>query len=364
MPNLIINNMLEIQMPEQIQKYSEVGKFNPQIILVDDSEILKNETCKMAKLVVYEKKFVWGMQIFYADGGSSGIHAGFMEPETPPTAKELILEVGEDIEEIAGYISEYVGALHIRTTLGKTLDAGNLPIGSLFTFVEQGHIIAKVVAGYTGYLSYIGAYMTQCLPIVVPQFQLMNTYSIDPFIKTDASNQAISKAGSTLLRPGVYSEIVEFSEMFGTDCPSAAKFNDYEELVAPILRNGGKIRISRIKLYKDKTGIIGIKPVYTAIDKYGNVAKYERPHRSKAVGFFTSRASIDFSLSNYPKVIEGSYTNLITYLRVVSTNTKTAESGKQQGKKFAMESKANHVIALAGSFSDYLYTLRAYYMAE
>lgn len=357
--------MLEIPIPEQIQKYSEAGKTSPQTILVDDSEILKSATCRIAKLVVYEKQFIWGMQIFYADGSSSGIHAGFMQPETPPTSKELVLEVGEDIEEIAGHISEYVGALHIRTTLGKVLDAGSLPVGNLFSFAEQGHVIAKVVAGYTGYLSYIGAYMTQYLPIVVTQFQPMNAPSIAPLLaEADMSNQVNSKAGSILLRPGVYSEVIEFSKMFGIDCPGAVKFNDYEELVAPTLRDGGKIRISRVKLYRNKTGIMGIKPVYTAIDKYGNVAKYERPHRSKAVGFFTSRASINFSLSNYPKIIEGAYTDIITYLRIVSTDAKAAESGKQQGNKFAIDSKASHIIALAGSFNDYLYTLRAYYMSE
>jgi len=348
--------MVELPVMEQVQKYTEAGKVSPDTIMVDDLEVLKNESSKISKLVIYWKKFVWGIEISYSDGSSTGIHAGHLEPETPPKSQELILEDNEYLEQISGYVNEYIGALHIKTTLDKTLDIGNSPLGSLFVFGKKGHIIKRLTTGYNGYLTYIGVFMTELMPVTHSANSLI--LMTEPLIGyDDGLYNRLSYRNSLMSKP--------ITEIFGQDSPTSIKFNDYEELVEPILRERNNVRISRIKLYKNKTGIIGIKTVYTMMDRYGKVTKHERPHKSKAVNFFTSRSSMNFGVSEYPFTVAGSFTNHVTYLKVTSTTGKTMQLGKEQGLKFIMQSKNNkYIIAFAGSFDGYLYTLRAYYMED
>ena len=153
--------------------------------------------------------------------------------------------------------------------------------------------------------------------------------------------------------------VVDYSALFGNDSPNSTGFNDLEEVVRPASIKGNRVRLSRIKLYKNGNGILGIKFAYIITDPSGKETKIERPHRSKDVGFFTSRKSMNLSGTERFVLLNGCYSDRITKLRI-ATNTQTIEFGTASSNTFEMSPKPNQeIIAFSGSVGNFLNTLRA-----
>eukprot|EP00826_Nyctotherus_ovalis_P020812 TRINITY_DN165_c0_g1_i2.p1 TRINITY_DN165_c0_g1~~TRINITY_DN165_c0_g1_i2.p1 ORF type:complete len:161 (+),score=42.70 TRINITY_DN165_c0_g1_i2:180-662(+) len=155
---------------------------------------------------------------------------------------------------------------------------------------------------------------------------------------------------------------IEYSAMFGKESSKATVFNDYEDVIKPALKAGYKVKICRIKIYKKDGIILGIKPVYEITDIQGKVKKEEKPHHSKAVGFFTSREAMNFKGDDYLSHISGRAKDYITKIKVVSSNHKDIiEYGVNEGSEFHIIPKFDKgIVALAGSFGECLCTLRGY----
>eukprot|EP00826_Nyctotherus_ovalis_P065549 TRINITY_DN9639_c0_g1_i2.p1 TRINITY_DN9639_c0_g1~~TRINITY_DN9639_c0_g1_i2.p1 ORF type:complete len:374 (-),score=34.21 TRINITY_DN9639_c0_g1_i2:102-1223(-) len=370
--------MFAIGNSSSVPQYLEAGNAVLGTSMVDDTQCLSHDTGPITRLVVYAKQFIWGMQVFYADGSTTGLHSGFMEAEANAECRELALASGEYIAQISGYAEDYIGVLHITTNYGKALDIGSTPLGTLFSLKAQGLVVNRIVCGYTRYLNYIGAYV---MPNPVfsyspstsssansgldnvnrnfsgaaysnpsPQFEHSATLSIPP-------TQEVSAIPSS--NDGI---VVEFTAMYGSESSNSTAFNDYEEVVRPALKAGSKVKICRIKIYKKDKRILGIKPVYEVTDTGGNVRKEVRPHHGKSVGFFTSREVLNFKGSDFLSHITGRAKERITKIKIVSSNKMDViEYGVNEGSEFLMIPKSGTgIIAIAGSFDDNLRTLRSY----
>lgn len=376
-------------------KYLERGNLVFGTNIVDDSQVLNRDPGPISRVVAYAKKFVWGFHIFYADGSTTGLHNGFMEPEVIPEYKELILDPEEFIVQLSGYISEFVGAIHIKTNFGKTLDIGSTPLGELFTLQVQGHIIQKLIFGYKEYLSYIGVFacpspmgltpptamsdfdytmsrftypgtIGTTVGIVSPSFnQLSACASINCSTTVPVQSyqiELLAGMGSPYSSIGII-PVVEFTAMFGKETPTAKKFNDYEDVVLPALKAGFKVKISRIKIYKKNNILLGIKPVYEITCKSGKMKKEERPHYSSEVGFFTSRDAMNFKGKDYLSHIAGRANDCIRKIKIVSSNGQIIEFGPNEGSEFLMVPKSKTgILAFSGSVDASLCTLRAYFL--
>jgi len=361
------------------QKYFEVGKFAAGTVLYDDAQILNRHPGRIEKIVVYAKKFIWAIQIFYSDSTSTGLHCGYAENETMPEIQELQLLPYENICLISGYAEEFIGALHIKTTNGRTLDIGKMPVGNLFSITSDSLILLKIVFGFTGYLNYIGAlmghestYIHSAPPILFPpansiQYPQLpispvpmpngytNSYATQPISGYPPIQNPVPQISIQLPN-------IEYSAEFGTSSPDGKPFNDFETVVLPALKEGCKVRVCRLKTYKNDTGIIGIKPVYQITDKLGKTRKQEVQHWSKSVGFFTSRGAFNFKEDDYISYIQGKALMIIKQLKIINSKNKVViEHGKNEGAEFMII--PNHhgpVLAFSGSVGEYLYTLRVY----
>ena len=310
--------------------YQEASQFVPGTNLVDDAQILGKAPGKICKLVIFCKTFICGIQIFYDDGTSSGYHGGFMESATPAAVQELIIDPNDNIVLISGYISDYIGALHIRTSLNRTLDIGQYPKGKEFRLGEHGKVIRKLLFGYTGYVNYLGAFLLQLIAA-----------------------------------PAIIAPRVECTLSFGLQCPKGTPFDDYTDVVYPALCAGSRVRISRMKVYNCSEGIMGMKVVYEITDAAQKVTKKLQWHRSKKVGLFTSTKSCNFKPGDHVVAIQGKYTENIRMLRITINNEPkiAIECGKDIGSEFlGVPSHNGPIIAFSGTVGEYLYTIRAYAM--
>jgi len=356
-------------------QYLESGNYTPGHKFVDDSQLLTHDPGPIARIIVYGKKFIWGLQVIYADGSTSGIHNGFMEPTIEPECKELILSSGESINKISGYSGEFIGALRITTNSGQALDIGSMPLGNLFSIQMQGCVIQKIVYGFTGYLNYIGGFLTppaftyppipsmpSSSPTPTTDFPLM-IYP-NPCVRSQTYREGTG--GNSFKRPSLPSNSdrmsVEFSAMYGHESSIATAFNDYEDVVKPALKDGFKVKISRVKIYKKENILLGIKVVYSITDLAGKVKKVEKPHYGKNVGFFTGREAMNFKEPDYLLYVAGRAKNSITKIKIASSNKKDViEFGVNVGSEFnTIPKRGIGIIAFAGSFDTCLRTLRTY----
>ena len=305
----------------------------PRLDYIDDTKLLGRDPGKISRIIVLFKTYVWGIHIFYEDGSSTGLHCGYMEPTIMPVSKELVLEKNEHILKIACYVGVHIGVIIITTTLGRTLEAGSIPVGVATCIKADGFAIRRLVFGYDGYLNYIGAWLFPCL-VKLPSFKLPN---------------------------------VEFSAIYGNESPEGKPFDDYKEIAEKASIKGFNVRLSRLKIYYDDDGITGIKPVYEVTDFSGSVVKVEAHHRPE-VGFFQKIlprcVSTNFSPGNSPKYIKGYHNpkGIITSLQIISNEPKEGVSyGTGKGVEFSIVPEhKGPIIAFAGSVGKHLYTLRVY----
>ena len=146
--------------------YMDTKNNKPEMDIIDDSSIFGYNPGRILKIIIICKKFIWGTQIVYIDGTSTGSHHGSMELENnPEETEELVLDQYEYIQQISGYIDQHINSICFKTNMGKFLNIGNSLSGKLFTLQAKNCIIKQIIFGYNGYLNYIGVTMGLQKPI-------------------------------------------------------------------------------------------------------------------------------------------------------------------------------------------------------
>eukprot|EP00831_Metopus_contortus_P073279 TRINITY_DN6682_c0_g1_i2.p1 TRINITY_DN6682_c0_g1~~TRINITY_DN6682_c0_g1_i2.p1 ORF type:complete len:321 (+),score=29.63 TRINITY_DN6682_c0_g1_i2:83-1045(+) len=303
-----------------------------------------------------------GLHIMYADGSSTGPHIGYFEPESHAESVELQLEPGEAIERIVGYAHDFIGAIHIKTTKGKTLDAGKNPAGSPFKLQLEGLVIGKISCAISGYISLLRAQFVAMPPPFQPDPQPI-PQPVPDIIQPLPPSFPQPYGAPAPYPPSFPIFNVEYTILGGSEKACGTPFDDYKEIVEPTLRVGGKVRITRIKVYEESNGyILGLKVRYELKQADGKPVIVNKEHKSKKVGFFTKRHTYSFPGTDYIAQFQGRYFSNIHKLRFLDNNKKIVlEAGKEEGSSFFALTKRNGpIVAFSGTVSDFLTSLRGY----
>lgn len=371
----------------------------------DDSKLTKDLPA-LSVIRIWHGEFIEGIETCYGQL-TSGQHIG-KERKPSDNINELILSQGEYITQVGGRSGAWLDRISFKTNYGRTLECGKSTGGEPFNFEVPGMVVSYFkyeVGNHVNLIEVIfdvpksSGPMTSppgvttlpaCVPMPIPSYPHnpvptgpmpgynprggMHGYGQGPH----GYNPRGGYPGGGYYGGGYPGHMGGYpgygqpagpmplqpvkSQSFGGTHGDTKYFDDYTELLAPLIEQGCDPSIEEVVLWEGDKLLLGIECKYRLVYQNGSIEYKKVSHIGKNKGFSSRSNKLTLGSGETIVSAQGRNGNLVDFFELVTSSGAKVSAGGKGGDEFNIQiPHGRKIIAFGGATNGCIHHIYVYH---